>query len=228
MTGDATAAQGIGALEIATRSGSVTVHARPIDRPEVLKGPAEIGPDGVVRSGSSNRVEIACPEGTDVVIGTSSGRVVCTGRLGRVAVTGGSGGIRIEQALEVDVRATSGRVRIERCAGLARVTSVSGRVDIGVAGAVEVTLTSGRVDVLSVRDALVHSGSGRVTLATSGPGAVEVSTVSGRAAVSVPPGVAPVLALTSRSGRIRTEVEAGPDGSVTVETVSGSITVTQA
>ena len=74
MSGDATAEREIGALEIATRSGAVIVRARAIERPEVLSGPAEIQPDGVVRAGFSGRIEIACPEGTDVIIGSSSGR----------------------------------------------------------------------------------------------------------------------------------------------------------
>src|SRR5688572_3532411 len=98
MTGDATAERGVGSLEIATRSGAVVVWARPVERPEVISGPAEIQADGVVRAGFSGRVEIACPEGTDLMIGSSSGRIECHGPVGRVAVTGRSGRISIESA----------------------------------------------------------------------------------------------------------------------------------
>ena len=227
MTGDATAEQGIGALEIATRSGAVIVWARPIARPEVLSGPAEITSDGVVRAGFSGRIEIACPEGTDVIIGSSSGRIECHGPLGRVAATGHSGRIKIEAARDVEVRSTSGRVSIGRCEELCRVAVGSGGVDIGSAGAVDITLTSGRLTVESVGDGRVRSGSGRVELGLARVGSVEVSSLSGRVSVTVPSGVAPDLRLTS-SGHISCDVASGSDGQLTVESHSGSIKVSQA
>lgn len=228
MTGDATAQRGIGALEIATLSGSVVIRARPVARPEVLSGRAEIQPDGVVRAGATGRIEIACPEGSDVVIGSSSGRVVCHGRLGRVAVTGRSGRISIDEAREVDVRSASGRVVIGRCEGLCRVAVVSGAVMIGSAGSIEATVTSGRLEVDAVGDAQVHSVSGRVVLGVVRTGSVDVSTMSGRVSVSLPAGVQPDLQLASRSGRVRSDVLPGSDGRVTITSFSGSIRVSRA
>lgn len=228
MTGDATAERSIGALEIATRSGSVAIVARPISRPEVLSGAADIQPDGIVEAGSSGRVEIACPEGMDVIIGTSSGRVECHGRLGRVAISGRSGRISIEEAREIDVRSTSGRVTVGRCAGLCRVAAVSGAVAIGSADLIEVTSTSGRLEVDAVGDAMVHAGSGRVVLGLSRAGSVEVSTMSGRVRISVPVGVQPDLHLVTRSGRVQSDVEPGHDGRLQVESFSGSIKVLRA
>jgi Putative adhesin len=228
MTGDATAEQGIGALEIATLSGSVVIRARPVARPEVLSGRAEIQPDGVVRAGATGRIEIACPEGSDVVIGSSSGRVECHGRLGRVAVTGRSGRISIDEAREVDVRSASGRVVIGRCEGLCRVAVVSGAVMIGSAGSIEATVTSGRLEVDAVGDAQVHSVSGRVVLGLVRTGSVDVSTMSGRVSVSLPAGVQPDLQLASRSGRVQSDVLPGSDGRVTIKSFSGSIRVSRA
>lgn len=228
MTGDATAQRGIGALEIATLSGSVVIRARPVARPEVLSGRAEIQPDGVVRAGATGRIEIACPEGSDVVIGSSSGRVECHGRLGRVAVTGRSGRISIDEAREVDVRSASGRVVIGRCEGLCRVAVVSGAVMIGSAGSIEATVTSGRLEVDAVGDAQVHSVSGRVVLGVVRTGSVDVSTMSGRVSVSLPAGVQPDLQLASRSGRVRSDVLPGSDGRVTITSFSGSIRVSRA
>lgn len=228
MTGDATAERHVGALEIATRSGAVIVWARPITRPEVVSGRAEILPDGLVRAGVSGRVEIACPEGSDVIIGSSSGRIECHGRLGRVAVTGRSGRISIEEAREIDVRSTSGRVTIGKCAELCRVAAVSGAVEIGSAGSIDVTVTSGRLEVDAVGDAQVHSGSGRVVLGLVREGSVEVSTLSGRVSVSVPAGVQPDLQLVTRSGRVQSDVVPGTDGRLTVESFSGSIKVSRA
>lgn len=228
MTGDATAEQGIGALEIATLSGSVVIRARPVARPEVLSGRAEIQPDGVVRAGATGRIEIACPEGSDVVIGSSSGRVECHGRLGRVAVTGRSGRISIDEAREIDVRSASGRVVIGRCEGLCRVAVVSGAVMIGSAGSIEATVTSGRLEVDAVGDAQVHSVSGRVVLGLVRTGSVDVSTMSGRVSVSLPAGVQPELQLASRSGRVQSDVLPGSDGRVTITSFSGSIRVSRA
>ena len=225
MTGDAPSGTGAVSLEIATRSGGVYVEARPVARPEVIAGSAVIGPDGVVESTGSDRIEIACPEGTDVVIGASSGRVECRGRLGRVAVTGHSGRISVESAREVEVRSSSGRVTIGSCAGTCRVAVKSGRVRIGSAASIDVTLASGGLDADAVGDALVRAGSGRVNLDLVRAGSVDVSTVSGRVRVSVPPGVAPDLQLVSRSGRVSAEVEDGADGRVVIETSSGSIKV---
>ena len=228
MSGDATAEREIGALEIATRSGAVIVRARTIERPEVLSGPAEIQPDGVVRAGFSGRIEIACPEGTDVIIGSSSGRIECHGRLGRVAVTGHSGRITIEEARDIEVRSTSGRVSIGRCDEMCRVAVGSGSVNIGSAGSVDVTLASGRLEVDACGDVNVRSGSGRVSLGLVRAGSVEVSTLSGRVSIAVPSGVEPDLQLTSRSGRVQCEVSPGSDGRVAVETLSGAIKVTRA
>lgn len=228
MTGDATAERGTGALEIATRSGRVVVWARPIARAEVLDGDARIEADGVVRSGASGRVEIACPEGSDVMIGSSSGRVECHGPLGRVAVTGSSGRISIDDAREIEVRTASGRVLIGRCTETCRVVVTSGAVEIDAAGAVVVTVESGRLEVGQVGDALVRSGSGGVVLGVDGTGTVDVSTLSGRVSIAVPAGVQPDLHLVTRSGRIRSDVEPGADGRVAVESHSGSIRVSRA
>jgi DUF4097 and DUF4098 domain-containing protein YvlB len=227
MTGEATAASGIGALEIATRSGAVIVRARPIAQPEVLSGRAEIRADGVVRAGASGRIEIACPEGTDVIIGSSSGRIECHGPLGRVAITGHSGRVSIEAAAAIDVRSTSGRVIVGRCTDLCRVAAVSGGVEIGEAGSIDVTITSGRLEVGAVGDAQVHSASGRVVLGLTSVGEVDVHTLSGRVAVTVPRGVEPALHLVSRSGRVRSDVASGSEGRVAVESFSGSIKVTR-
>lgn len=226
MTGDAAAERDI-ALDIATRSGAVVVWARPIARAEVLHGSAEIQPDGVVRSSGSGRVEIACPEGSDVVIGSSSGRIECHGPLGRVAATGQSGRITIDDASEIDVRTSSGRVVIGQCAGTCRVAVSSGSVKIESAGSIDVTLASGSLVVAAVGDVVVRAGSGRVHLGLLRASSVDVCTVSGRVSVTLPPGVAPQQRFVTRSGRVRSEIEPGLDGSLTIETISGTIKVSR-
>jgi DUF4097 and DUF4098 domain-containing protein YvlB len=225
--GDVVAGQGLGSLEITSRSGDVVVWGRPIARPEVLRGRAEVDVDGTVRSHGSDLVEIACPEGSDVVIGSSSGRVDCHGVLGRVAVTGRSGRISIDDARQVEIRTSSGNVAVGRCAESCRVAVDSGTVTIESAGSVDITVASGGVRVGATGGALVRGGSGPVELGLVGAGAVDVCTVSGSVSVSVPPECAPGLELVSRSGLVRSEVDPGRDGRLAVETSSGSITVSR-
>jgi hypothetical protein len=225
VNGDTTPGAETTNLEIASRSGRVVVWARPVDRPEVLAGSAEVQPDGRVLGRGSDRVEVACPEGTDVVIGSSSGRVECHGRLGRVAVTSRSGRVAIEEAASVEVRTSSGRVTVGSCAGSCRAVVASGTVEVGSADSADLTTASGRVQVGAVGDAVVRAGSGRVELGLSRSGSVDVGTQSGRVTVTVPPGLHPALTLTSASGRQQVEVEPGSDGQLTIETSSGRIHV---
>jgi DUF4097 and DUF4098 domain-containing protein YvlB len=227
MTGDERGGSGAVALEVASRSGGVVIRARPVAAAEVLSGNAQIDADGVVRSSGSGRIEVVCPEGSDVVIGSSSGTVECHGPLGRVAVTSHSGRVSIEAADEVEVRSASGRVTVGRCGGTCRVAVTSGKVRIQSAGSIDVTVASGRLEAAAVGDAIVRAGSGRVELGLTRAGSVDVSALSGSVAVTVPPGVAPVLQLETRSGRVAVGVEEGTDGRLAVETSSGSIRVSR-
>lgn len=222
---DATSDPGVMTVEVATRSGRVEIWARPVARPEVLDGDATVDASGRVLGKGSGRVKLACPEGSEVIVGTTSGRVECHGRLGRVAVTNTSGRVTIEHASEIEVRTTSGRLSVGRCDGLARVVVTSGAVEIDQADALDATTSSGRVTVGQVGDATVRVATGRVELGLTRAGTVDVRTQTGRVALTVPGGVHPSLQLSTRSGRVECEVEGGTDGSVSVETGSGRITV---
>ena len=223
--GEGTAAPSAPALEITSRSGRVEVRAEPITRPAVLSGPAEILEDGTVRARGSDRIEIACPTGTNVSIGTSSGRVECHGPLGRVAITTSSGRVTIEEATEIEVRSSSGRVDVGHCHGTCRVATTSGTVDIDVADAVDVTVSSGRVSVGAVGDVAVQGGSGKVEIQLTRVGTTTVRTLSGSVTIAVPEGIAPRLGLQTRSGRTSSEVADGSDGLLAVETSSGRIRI---
>ena len=61
---------------------------------------------------SSSAVEVRVPEGTDLVIGTTSGKVTVEGRVGAVAVVTSSGRVSIDHARSVDARTKSGRVHV--------------------------------------------------------------------------------------------------------------------
>lgn len=217
----------VATLAISTRSGEVVVWARPIARPEVVGGLAEIQPDGTVRSCGGRRVEIACPEGTDVTLDSSSGRVECHGPLGHVAVTGYSGRITIDAAQTVDVRSAAGAVSVRQCADECRVVAGSGSVKVGSAASVDITAASARVEVGAVGVAVVRTASGRVDLALTRAGSADIVDESGRVWVTVPAGANPELHLFSRTGRVQCDVDAGVDGRVAVGSSSGCIKVTQ-
>jgi hypothetical protein len=57
---------------------------------------------------------------------------------------------------------------------------------------------------------------------------VTISSVSGGVSVSLAAGFNPALRLTSRSGRVRSEVEPGLDGQLSIDSLSGSIKVSRA
>ena len=82
---------------------------------------------------------------------------------------------------------------------------------------------SGVLTMEDVEGADVKTVSGKVLLATSGGGDVNVRTVSGRVEVTVPPDVQPATHLKSISGKIRCECPPGHDGAISVKSVSGTI-----
>ncbi len=165
-------------LNVATRSGRVRVEGREGAGLTVNGGNVEHDDDGTVRvtagTGGSNAVEIVCPAGSDVIVGTASGGVELAGRLGDVRVTTASGRIEIDDALRVDVRTASGKIHIGRCHGECRVVTKSSRVRVGNVGSLDCSAVSGRIEVGGVDDANVRTVSGRVEMGTTSEGRVEV------------------------------------------------------
>lgn len=213
-------------LTIAARSGSIVVRTGPGSEVEARGATVRIDTDGSTRiDGGSSKIEVTCPEGSDVTLGTSSGKVSLVGPLGDVRVTGSSGRVRIEDARSVDLRVRSGSVEIESCQGECHVVAVSGRIEIGSAGRVDVTGTSGTIVARSVAGGRVRTTSGRVSVGVDRAADLDVRCVSGSIEIDVPPGVAPEMRLSTVSGSVRKEVENGHDCIVAVHTVSGSITV---
>lgn len=223
-------------LRITTRSSTVTVTAGEVDGVEV-----EAGSDTAVTSTSgtssrgdhvevavtsrSDEIAIRCPEGADVVLGLSSGRVRLDGRFGDVRVTAKSGRVEIDEAASLDVRTSSGRVRARRCAGECRVMSRSGRVHIGVAGQLRAATKSGSITVDSVDAASVHTATGRIELGATGRRDVEIHAMSGSAEIAVAGTARPRLSVRTVSGSVRNDCEDGDDFGISVRTVSGSVSV---
>lgn len=167
---------------------------------------------------------VTVPEGTDVLVGVSSGRVEFRGHVGRAAVVTQSGRVSIESAESVDVRSASGRVEVGQVAGSCLVNAESGRVVIGACGSAEVSTANGRVEVAALAGpARIHSVAGRIELDVVAANDVEAETVSGQISIVYPRG--------TRIHRLDRTGVAGPrpadtDCVVSVRSVSGRIEVT--
>lgn len=219
---------GMAQVRITVASARVVVRGE--DRPTVsVQGASTSGPDDdLVVQGRSQPVTVLVPAGSDVVVGSESGKVSLEGTLGSVRVTTASGAIDAADVAAIDARTTSGRIVVGVSRGPVRLTTRSARIELGRAdGPVTASTTSGRLRVDDARSgAALRSVSGRIELGVSGPGAVDAETVSGRIRITVPPDQRPDVQLRTKSGRERIECTTGADFPIRARSVSGAITVT--
>lgn len=182
--------QNIESVRVAASSGRVRVIAGGSDFR--VDGDAEVSVDGhraTVQS-RSKPVTVYVPEGSDVVVGSSSGRVDVEGPAGAVAVTSKSGTVTVDHAQRIDARVSSGRVEVRRCDGECRVQANSGRVTIEHCGTADVSTTSGRIDLREADgQVLAHCVSGRIQIEMGGAHDADAETVSGRVEITYPRGV---------------------------------------
>jgi DUF4097 and DUF4098 domain-containing protein YvlB len=215
-------------LNITTRSGKVRVIATPGAGLSIDGGAIVSEVDGVVdirRSRTSDEIVVHCDPGTNVTIGTLSGRVDTEGALGDVRVATASGKVHIAAANRVDVRAKSGGIDIGTVTGECRLVVTSAKVRIASAQRAAIAGVSGVVVADRVEGADVKTVSGKVLLTTTGPGTVSVRTISGTVEIKVPSDIRPSTRLRSISGRVSCDCERGRDGEIAVATVSGAIRV---
>jgi DUF4097 and DUF4098 domain-containing protein YvlB len=213
-------------LTITARSGSIVVRTGPGPDIEARGAKVRLEGDGSTRiDGGSKTIEVVCPEGSDVILGTSSGKVTLEGPLGDVRITGSSGSMHVEQARSLDLRVRSGSVEIGDIAGHCRVVAVSGRIEVDRAGSIDLAGVSGTVTVGSTGGGKVRTTSGRVAVGLDQAGDLEVRGVSGTMEIDVARGIEPELRLHTVSGRVKRDLEQGNDCVISVRTVSGSITV---
>lgn len=195
-------------VRISSRRGSVEVIAETRDDVVAHKDGEPVQPaieDGITTIASRRSpLRVSVPEGTDVVIGTVSGNVTCTGPLGHVAVHTVSSRIEVERATRVDARTVSGRVVVGNCEGEVRCDVGSGRAEVETAGAVYLNTTSGRIVARRVRGKMrARSVSGRIQVGlTETPLDAKVECVSGRIQVRVPRGARPTTRLVTKHGRV--------------------------
>lgn len=222
-------------IRITTTSGKVAVIAEGRSDVVVERGvgvPGTVVPDagGEIRLVSdldgSAEVELRCPIGSHVVIGTASGAVDLRGGFGNVRVNTISGWIRVEQAEVLDLRSVSADVTVGECAARCRLQTRSGQVTVERSRDSDVSTDSGavRLDETS-GDAHVRTASGKVQIGAHGRGGVAVQTLTGAVTVAVPPGTRPAVDLTAETGQPCCECEAGEDCRISISSVSGAIEV---
>jgi DUF4097 and DUF4098 domain-containing protein YvlB len=214
-------------LRISAVSGRVTVTAE--DRADVVVdqgGVARTDADGAVEirpAMPSSSIEVKCPAGADVIVGTRSGRVELSGRYGSIGVTSQSGSIRAGAAAEADLRTLSGSVELAHCDGRCRVSTKSGRIALGATGDVEISTVSGSVGLDGAAGGVqVRTVSGRVSIVSAGRGPVRAGTVSGSITIALPAGVRPAVRFSGR-GTVRSSFEPGDDVLVDLANVSGTV-----
>jgi DUF4097 and DUF4098 domain-containing protein YvlB len=213
-------------LTIAARSGSIEVRTGPGPEVEVHGATVKLEADGSTRiEGGSKSIEVVCPEGSDVILGTSSGKVALEGPLGDVRITGSSGSVHVARARSLDLRVRSGSVEVGDIAGDCRVVAASGRIEVESAGSIDLEGSSGTVVAHSVGGGRVRTKSGNVSVGLDRAADLEVRGGSGKTEISVPRGVAPELRLRTISGNVDRDLDTGHDCIISVRTVSGSITV---
>ena len=221
-------------VRVSSRSGRVEIIAEPRADVVARKGGRSMVVDSsgerVTVSSRSSALEVRVPEGTDVVIGTVSGTVTCTGPLGHVAVNTLSARVTIEDAAEVDVRSVSGVLKVAACRGEVRCDVISGRAEINSAGSVRLSTKSGRITAREVRGKVrARAVSGGIKVAvTETPLDIKVEAISGKVQVRVPTGARPAVRLTTKSGRVISRLEEGDDGDLSARTVSGRILLDEA
>ena len=212
-------------VRVSGRSGRIRVIAE--DRSDVVvNGAPHDSGDGIVTVDvGDGRAEIRVPAGTDLVVGTESGRVSVVGEAGAVSVSTASGRVTIESAVSIDVRAQSAAVEIGTSTGRCRVNTQSGRLRIGRTTDLEVHTRSGRVDVDAADGTIdARTTSGRVEVGLVGPSNVVAETVSGRVSLVVGAGMGATVDVET-GGRVVNRAPAGDDCVITARSVSGRIEV---
>lgn len=183
------------AVPLAVRISSTSHRVRVLAEPRsdvVVDGQADVdhGDTTVTVSGVRSKLVVHVPEGTAVVVGSSSGRVDVTGAVGDVAVLTESGRIAIDRADAVDARTDSARVTIGSTDGPCRVRTRSGAITIESCAGADVSADSGRIVLHRVAGPVqAHCVTGRIEVGMETPDDVTAETVSGRIAISLPPGV---------------------------------------
>lgn len=212
------------AVRISASNGRVELFAKATGEFR-LKGAADvIDDDGrVTISNVRSRLEVYVPVDTDVVVGTTTGRIQVNGRVGHLAVVTESGRVEVDAAASVDIRTESSRVEVGEVTGVCRIRSTSGKVEVESCGDADIAGRSGRIELLRVDGEVeAHSVSGRIELAMASVHDVHAETVTGRIEVSLPKGTVAFRPPESARGTLPPP---GTDCTVFAKSTTGRVVV---
>jgi DUF4097 and DUF4098 domain-containing protein YvlB len=192
--------------------------------------------DGLRRRNSLD-LTIITPAGSDCDVRTASGDVSFVGQLGEVAAETASGDVTVASAAgDVSVRTSSGDVFIDEAGRDVRANSASGDIRVAHArGAVEAKSASGDLTIAGDGPVMADSKSGDIDVKELSGGNANLASMSGDVRVTVTPGIAVYLDLSSTAGSVRSDLDEtdgpgdGPEQSAALEircrTVSGDIRI---
>ena len=191
-----------------------------------IEGSADVTEsDGQITvSNVASRLVVFVDAGTDLVIGTTSGRIAVKGPVGQVSIVTEAGRVDVEQAAAIDVRSGSSRVSVGTVTGSCRIRSTSGRVDVRSCGVADIAGESGRIELHKVNgEVAAHSVSGRIELSMATASDVRAETVTGRIDVSLPKGAVAYQPADTAPGTLRPPE---CDCTVVARSASGKVVVT--
>jgi DUF4097 and DUF4098 domain-containing protein YvlB len=190
---------------------------------------------GIECGSASGSIEVKNLQGS-VRATTASGSVSCaTVRGGNVHLSTASGSVRLSDASELgdcELHSSSGRACAEQVqAERIRIGSTSGSVELrdARAGEIEMRGTSGSVDGSQIDcsrlTAESASGHARVEFSPSAPADVtaSVSSISGNASVTTPPGFAGRVEMSTTSGSLHCDLPLTVQGRIGSRNLSGTI-----
>ncbi|MFA9430483.1 DUF4097 domain-containing protein [Egicoccus sp. AB-alg2] len=160
-------------------------------------------------------VTIHCPPDSELQARTGAAGVQAQLDLANVDVVTGSGDVTLGDVTgSVAVRVASGRVRLGRVGGALDVDTGAGALDVvSVEGGVKIRTASGAIDLGRVGGHVkITAAAGDVRIACADHGQLAVTATTGNVDIGVPPGRGLHLDLSSTIGKVRSELDAAPEG----------------
>ena len=215
---------------------AIGVRGRQADRFEIEHHGSRVSirPGSGRRVSASHDVDVTCPLGSELQINTASSDVNVEGEFADATIVTASGDVAVDSvAGELSVKTASGSVTTTNTAGRARIRTMSGGVMVGAAQSdLSVKTASGDMELEGAQGELIaKSTSGDVFAKSFGGPSFNAKTVSGGVRLEVVPGRTASLSLDSLTGTITLPEESGASSGVgtalqiTIKTVTGDIAI---
>lgn len=187
--------------------------------------------------GGGLSIRLTVPVGTTIDGSSGAADVEATGTLAALAFRSGSGDLHFDDVTgDVQLACASGDIEGRSVGGHLGFKGASGDIEVGsVANGATIRSASGDINLGRLDGtSLITVGSGDIELRQVGPGSVDARAISGDMHVGVRQGLGVWLDVSSRSGDVRSTLDATrredadpelPQLELTLNTVSGDIDV---